>query len=131
MRPLIGSAPAPNDSSSSEPETAALPALFAEVAVPLPLSGPLTYELPPEFAAITCRGVRVRVPVGRRQLTGLVLRVHSEEPQGITLRRLVTVIDSEPVVPEDLLTLAEFTSRYYLAPMGEVVRSILPAELPP
>src|SRR4029079_16901627 len=50
---------------------------------------------------------------------------------GVTLRPLVEILDREPVVPPDLLELARFTADYYMAPLGEVVRSMLPSDLPP
>src|SRR5262249_14021988 len=41
------------------------------------------------------------------------------------------VLDREPAVPADLLDLARFAADYYLAPLGEVLRSMLPGTLPP
>ncbi|HEU5393753.1 MAG TPA: hypothetical protein VFV36_03035, partial [Candidatus Methylomirabilis sp.] len=41
----------------------------AAVALPLPLPAPLTYSIPPELAAPLQLGVRVRVPLGRREVT--------------------------------------------------------------
>ena len=76
-------------------------------------------------------GVRARVLIGRRRLTGLIVKVHEDRPEGITLRPIVEILDREPVVPPDLLELARFTADYYMAPLGEVVRSMLPSDLPP
>ena len=47
---------------------------FLEVAVPLPLPGALTYSIPADLDGLIRPGQRVRVPVGRRTLTGLALR---------------------------------------------------------
>jgi primosomal protein N' (replication factor Y) (superfamily II helicase) len=105
------------------------PRLF-EVAVPLPLP-PLTYEAAPHLAALLRPGMRVLVPVARRHLTGVVLGPREEPPEGVALRGLLEVLDAEPVVPADLLRLAEFASGYYLAPIGEVLRAMLPPELEP
>jgi primosomal protein N' (replication factor Y) len=105
--------------------------LFAEVAVPLPLPEPLTYEVPPGYAPLAAPGVRARVRVGKRRLTGVVVAVHSNRPEGIDLRPVEEIIDVEPVLPPDLLELARFTASYYMAPLGEVVRTMLPSDLPP
>ncbi len=75
-------------------------------------------------------GLRVRVPVGRRRLSGVVLELHDRLPEAVELREIEGVLDSEPVLPADLLALARFVAGYYLAPLGEVVRAILPADLP-
>jgi primosomal protein N' (replication factor Y) (superfamily II helicase) len=105
--------------------------LFADVAVPLPLPEPLTYEVPPPFAPLAVPGVRARVGVGRRRLTGVIVAVHGRRPEGMELRRLEAIVDVEPVLTPDLLALARFTSSYYLAPLGEVLRTMLPGDLPP
>ncbi len=109
--------------------------LYAEVALPLPLPGPLTYEVPDAFAPLARPGVRARVQVGRRRLVGVVVAVHAERPpdleERIELRPLEEIIDLEPVLGPELLELAGFVAGYYLAPPGEVFRAMLPPDLPP
>jgi primosomal protein N' (replication factor Y) len=106
-------------------------AAFAEVAVPLPLTGALTYSIPTALARRTRPGQRVRVPVGKRTVTGVVWRLVDEAPEGVAARDLTALSDLEPVLPADLLELARFVSEYYLAPVGEVVAAMLPQDLPP
>ncbi len=104
---------------------------FAEVAVPLPLPEPLLYAVPGELAHLTRLGVRARVAVGKRRVTGVVVGLRSAAPAAMEVRPLERVLDLEPVLPPDLLELARFVADYYLAPIGEVVRSMLPTGLPP
>jgi primosomal protein N' (replication factor Y) len=104
---------------------------FVEVAVPLPLSGPLTYSVPGHFERMAQRGVRVRVPVGRRTLMGMVTAALDEAPAGFKIKPIQSVLDREPVLPEDLLHLAQEISKYYLAPIGEVLQAMVPSALPP
>jgi primosomal protein N' (replication factor Y) len=105
--------------------------LFADVAVPLPLPEPLTYEVPAGYAPLAVPGARARVRVGKRRLTGVVVKVHTDRPEGIEIRPVEEIVDVEPVLPPDLLDLAHFTAQYYMAPLGEVVRTMLPSDLPP
>ncbi len=42
------------------------------------------------------------------------------------MRYLEAVLDEEPLLSEHLLELAEWTAQYYLAPLGEVLRAMLP-----
>ncbi|HET7042933.1 MAG TPA: DEAD/DEAH box helicase, partial [Gemmatimonadales bacterium] len=105
--------------------------ILADIALPLPLPDPLTYEVPDAWTPLAVPGVRARVLIGRRRLTGLIVKVHEDRPEGVSLRPLLEVLDREPVVPSDLLELARFTADYYMAPLGEVVRSMLPSDLPP
>jgi len=108
-----------------------MPDLLADVAVPLPLPEPLVYEVPANWAAQAVPGVRARVLVGKRRLNGMIVAVHHRRPEGVSLRPIVEVLDREPVLTPDLLELARFTADYYMAPLGEVVRTMLPADLPP
>ncbi len=104
---------------------------FVEVAVPLPLSGPLTYAVPPVFEDLAQAGSRVRVPVGRRTLIGLITAVTDMPPGGIKIKPLQSVLDHEPLLPQELLILARETSDYYLAPIGEILQAMMPSNLPP
>ncbi|MBV8202635.1 MAG: primosomal protein N' [Acidobacteria bacterium] len=106
-------------------------AFYAEVALPVPLPEPLVYAVPPGCRAAAVPGVRVRVPMGKRHLVGVVVGRREEAPAGIAVRWLEAVLDREPVLGPDLLELARFTADYYLAPLGEVLRSMLPADLAP
>jgi primosomal protein N' (replication factor Y) len=124
-----------HDAPSARPETpaqtgSAPPAWVADVAVPLPLPV-LAYEIPEGWRGRLQPGMRVRVRVGPRPLTGVVVAAHATPPPGVTLRRLDKVLDREPVLTAELLELARFTAGYYLAPLGEVLRSMLPGEIPP
>ena len=104
---------------------------YVEVAVPLPLSEPLTYAVPEAFEGLARSGVRVRVSVGRRKIVGIVTGVRDEPPSGFKIKPLQSVLDHEPVLPEDLLTLAREASDYYLAPIGETLQAMIPGALPP
>ena len=102
---------------------------WVEVAVPVPLPGPLTYSLPE--GSLVGPGCRVRVPLGRRKLVGIVLARVDPRASEFKVRPIDEVLDLEPVLPKDLLDLAQFVADYYLTPIGEVVRAMLPGSLPP
>jgi primosomal protein N' len=46
------------------------------------------------------------------------------------VRPVEEVVDREPVLGPELLDLARFVADYYFAPLGEVLRGMLPAALP-
>jgi primosomal protein N' (replication factor Y) (superfamily II helicase) len=106
-------------------------AFYAEVALPVPLPDPLIYAVPQGWQGIAVPGVRTRVRIGNRRLIGIVVGRRDEPPPGVAVRWLDAVLDREPVLGADLLALARFTADYYLAPLGEVLRSMLPADLEP
>jgi primosomal protein N' (replication factor Y) len=107
------------------------PAGHAAVAVPGPFAVPLTYELPADLAPFARVGVRVRVPLGKRRAVGWLVDLAVEPPAGIALKPIEAVLDLEPLLPPDLLELARFVADYYLAPLGEVLRAVVPSGLPP
>ncbi|MCP4204726.1 MAG: primosomal protein N' [bacterium] len=104
---------------------------YAAVAVPLPIPKALDYLVPPSMDQRALPGVRVRVPVGRRKVTGVVVERHARDPAeaGIKLKPLTAAIDLAPILPAELTHLAAFVSEYYLAPIGEVYRALLPSGL--
>ncbi len=52
------------------------------------------------------------------------------DPQGIKgIRSVLDVLETRPSVPQDLLELAHWMAHYYVAPVGLVLRSMLPSVL--
>jgi primosomal protein N' (replication factor Y) len=72
------------------------------------------------------RGTRVIVPFRTEKLIGVVTATGVKAPAEFELRYIETVLDEEPLLSEPLLKLAEWMSQYYLAPLGEVLRGMLP-----
>lgn len=101
-------------------------ATYCEVAVPVPLPDTFTYRIPDELGAQVCVGGRVIVPFGARKLVGIVTALATEPRTTKGLKEIVEVVDSEPLLPPALLELARWMTEYYLAPPGEVFRSMLP-----
>ena len=98
---------------------------FCEVSLPVPLDQPFTYSLPLTLRHRVQTGCRVFVPFGPRKLTGVVLACHNHAPQGL-VKDVLRLVDPEPVIREDMLALGRWIAGYYCAPLGEVLRSMLP-----
>ena len=100
---------------------------LVRVAVDAPVACALTYAVPADLP-VPAAGVRVRVPLGHRRSSGIVLGPHrGEAPPG--LRSLTAVLDPAPLLPPDVLALIEFAASYYRAPPGELVNAALPPGL--
>jgi primosomal protein N' (replication factor Y) len=97
---------------------------YCEVALPVPLDRVFTYALREDQAAL--RGARVIVPFRNEKLIGVVTAVDVKAPADFEVRYLEAVLDEEPLLSEHLLALAEWMAGYYLAPLGEVLRGMLP-----
>src|SRR5271168_3780645 len=97
---------------------------FCDVALPVPLDRVFTYSVNDE-AEPPAVGCRVIVPFRNEKLTGIVTRVHEEQPP-VEAKPIVAVLDAAPILDHDLMELAAWISNYYIAPLGEVFRSMLP-----
>ncbi len=106
------------------------PRTLVEVALPLPVDGTFTYRVPSELARLARVGVRVLVPLGRRQLVGLVLDTPAASPVE-QLRDVLDVLDDEPLFGPDLSDLLKFAARYYQAPIGLAAAGAVPGGLVP
>ena len=99
-------------------------AAYCEVALPVPLDRTFTYALGEGHAAQ--RGMRVIAPFRNEKLIGVVTAADVSAPTDVDVRPLEAVLDDEPLLGEQLMALAEWMAQYYLAPLGEVLRGMLP-----
>lgn len=75
-------------------------------------------------------GTLVRVPLGRREVTGVVWPGEIDESDdAIALKAITSVLESLPPLGPRWCELAAFTGAYYQRGVGEVALSVLPAEL--
>src|SRR6516225_2831765 len=98
---------------------------YCDVSLPVPLDQAFTYSLPVTLQHRVREGSRVVVPFGPRKLTGVILRCHDEAPL-VPAREALRLIDAEPVLTQELLALGRWIAGYYCAPLGEVLRGMLP-----
>ncbi|HYK17623.1 MAG TPA: primosomal protein N' [Bryobacteraceae bacterium] len=98
---------------------------YCDVSLPVPLDHSFTYWLPETLRHRVAVGCRVLVFFGSRKLTGVVVKVHDDKPEG-PLKEVLRLIDEEPVLASELLSLGRWISQYYCAPLGEVLRSMIP-----
>ena len=99
--------------------------LYCDVSLPVPLDQPFTYALPETLRHRVKAGCRVLVPFGSRKLTGVALYCHDGAPE-VATREVLRLIDAEPVLDAELLALGKWIAGYYCAPLGEVLRGMLP-----
>ncbi len=95
---------------------------FCDVALPVPLDMVFTYEIKEAAPVI---GGRVLVPFRNERLAGIVTALH-DRPPSMQAKAVLQVLDSQPLLDATLLQLGSWISQYYLAPLGEVFRTMLP-----
>ena len=104
-----------------------MPELIADIAVNVPLKQLFSYAIPEGLHDTVSIGMRVRVPFGRRSINAFVIGVYKGQAEG--LKKIVEVLDTRPVLTPDLVKLLRWAADYYCHPIGQVVRSALPAGL--
>ncbi|MFZ0288850.1 MAG: primosomal protein N' [Candidatus Sulfotelmatobacter sp.] len=96
---------------------------FCDVALPVPLDMAFTYRVPADATPVV--GARVLVPFRQQRMTGVVVELHDRKP-AVTIKSVLSVLDVAPVFDDPLLRLGRWIADYYLAPLGEVFRTMLP-----
>lgn len=99
---------------------------FAEIAVPVPVHQTYTYQIPEDLQTSICPGYRVIVPLGQRKITGYVVALLDECDRN-DLKPIYDLLDDEPALQPDLLLLARWISNYYICPLGEAIKAMLPS----
>src|ERR1017187_3372447 len=97
--------------------------LFCDVALAVPLDMVFTYAIPAGMETVV--GGRVLVPFRQQRLSGIVVELHDRPPQ-VKIKRVLEALDLSPVLDDHLLKLGKWIADYYLAPVGEVFRTMLP-----
>ncbi len=101
---------------------------FARVALPIPLGQAFTYAVPAHLKL--SRGMRVLVELGRRKVLGVVIELSDKAPADVDpakIKPILACVGDAPVLEPELLTFLLELARYYLSPVGEVIRLALPA----
>ena len=96
---------------------------FCDVALPVPLDTAFTYAIADGTQPVI--GGRVLVPFRQQRLSGIVVALHDHKPE-VKTKNVIETLDSEPVLDPSLMRLGKWIADYYLAPLGEVFRTMLP-----
>ena len=103
------------------------------VAVPVPVLPALSYRVP-DGMPVPPVGGRVRVPLGRRVVTGCVVPDTGVRPDrdavagaaSVVLRDLLESLDPEPYLPPEVVDLALWVAEYYACGPGESIAAAMP-----
>jgi len=100
---------------------------YVNVAVPLPIRKSFCYEVPEEWKSFITPGKRVLVPFGKRFLAGYVLELVSRPPTEKKILPIQRIFEDEFSLSGKYLEFLDWVSRYYIQPIGEVIKTALPA----
>ncbi len=102
---------------------------YCEIALPVPVQSLFTYAIPERFASEELIGRRILVPFRNRKAIGVGLAVSEKAPADVgAIKEILGVLDPVPALPASLITLGRWISDYYVAPIGETFRALLPPD---
>ncbi len=89
---------------------------------------PYGYAVPDAFVSTLKKGCRVVVPFGRgnNHRQGIVLDI-KDEGDGVEYKQIVRVIDEEPVLSEEMLSMCEWMHEHCFCTYFDAVKAVLPA----
>ncbi|HEX5425868.1 MAG TPA: primosomal protein N' [Candidatus Acidoferrales bacterium] len=127
--------PAHHDAATTHTIAAKLrvmPQRYCEVALPLPLRSSFTYAVPALANGESLVGRRVVVPFRNRPMIGVAIEETEDAPVAAgraRIKAITELMDSRAALTPALIELGRWISRYYLAPIGETFRAMLPPEI--
>lgn len=104
-----------------------LPQFIADIAVAIPLKQLFSYRVPDALTDMVQIGMRVKIPFGRRVTMGFVCGIR--EGEGDDLKSIEGLLDKEAILTPELIKLLHWAAEYYCHPVGQVIRTALPADL--
>ncbi|MGG7438846.1 replication restart helicase PriA [Chryseobacterium arthrosphaerae] len=103
---------------------------YAQIVLPLNLKGSFTYKVPEELMPEIQPGMRVLVPFGGKKIyTGIVFELHDNAPESFVAKEVISMLDDQPILPEEQLRFWSWLSDYYLCGLGEIYRFAFPSSL--
>ena len=104
-----------------------IPLRIVRVALPLPIDTLFSYRVEPRDQDRIGVGSRVKVPFGRRTVTGVAVAEGRPEDAGkYELKAVKEVMPGAATLTDELLDLTKWISEYYLCAWGEALRAALP-----
>lgn len=106
-------------------------ALYIDVSLNVPVDKAFTYKVPSASEVSPQAGERVEVLLSGRRMTGVIVGVRDSlnkndvSPSKIKAAR--RIIDSKPLLTQELLHTARWMADYYLCSYGEVLTAMIPS----
>ena len=104
---------------------------YAQIALPVAIHDALTYRIPDALKDATRLGSRVEVPLGPKLTTGFVVGLLDHASVAASKVKAIRSVldDEEPALIPEIIELCRWAAEYYIAPLGEMLRVSLPANM--
>jgi len=101
---------------------------FAEIAVPLPIDRVFHYSIPETLSGSAAIGKRVWVEFGHKRQVGYITGF-ADKADIENIKPIQSIIDSEPIISEELMELAGLIAQNYMCTIGEALHAMVPVAL--
>ncbi len=101
---------------------------FIDVALPIPVHSEFSYEIPEKLSEEISPGMRVLVPFGQKNEIGFITKI-KEKPNVAHTKKIIKVLNKEPLIIDCLFKLAEFIKNRYNCSFGESLNCIFPVSI--
>src|SRR3989454_7493789 len=114
--------------------------LYADLAIPISVDRLFTYLVPEKLHQSAQCGARALAPFGGRTVVGIIVKLSTNPPDFVIssergrpdgrrtiakLKPLRDLLDPEPIITQELLSLSGWMAQYYCAPLGKILQSVL------
>jgi len=101
--------------------------MIVDVALSIPIAKTFSYSVPEKWELFVKPFSRVAIPFHNRTLIGFIVNIKEEDDIG--LKAISDIIDIFPLINGTIINLCEWASRYYVTPIGMVLKYALPQTL--
>lgn len=100
--------------------------MFVDVAFPISSYKVFSYSVPDAFAKSIAVGSRVKAPLGKRTVQGIVVCIRNKTDFKGRIKEITDLVDDQPILNEALWKLISWVSDYYIVPLGKAATAVLP-----
>ncbi len=100
--------------------------LWAEIILPLAIPRTYTYSVPQHLQSKLEKGCRAEVVFGKNKKYAGMIRSFSKQKPAYETKDILNIIDDEPIIYPQQLSLWKWISEYYMCSEGEVMAAALP-----
>ena len=104
--------------------------MFADISFPISSYKVFTCRIPEKFSGKIQVEVRFRAPFGLKKMAqGVVVKLRKKVDFKGKIQFISAIVDETPIFDKTLWELMNWVSRYYLSPVGQVMKCAVPQKL--
>lgn len=102
--------------------------IYLDIALNLPVNSTFTYKAGINTIDSVEKGKRVLVNFGNKSTTGIIIDIFSETSLK-KVKEIISVLDEERLLTDELIDFCKWISDYYISPIGESMFSSVPSKI--